>query len=169
MRDYQDMVYTTAVRLLADEAEAEDIAQKVFLKAYDHFAMLVASPAAGGWLKTVTTRLCLNHLRRYRRRWSFFSELRHADSEAGEPGGGQVDFAGPDVFFADIDTADRREEVERALARLPDRQRVPLVLYHFEDQSYDDIARQVGVSLAKVKTDIRRGRAALARTLRRPD
>jgi RNA polymerase sigma-70 factor (ECF subfamily) len=169
MRDYQDMVFTTAVRLLADEAEAEDTAQKVFLKAYDHFAMLVASPAAGGWLKTVTTRLCLNHLRRYRRRWSFFSELRRVDSESGEPEGAEANLAAPDVFFADIDTADRREEVERALARLPDRQRVPLVLYHFEDQSYEDIARHLGVSLAKVKTDILRGRAALGRTLRRPD
>jgi RNA polymerase sigma-70 factor (ECF subfamily) len=169
MRDYQDMVFTTAVRLLADEAEAEDTAQKVFLKAYDHFAMLVASPAAGGWLKTVTTRLCLNHLRRYRGRWRFFSELRSAESEGGEKGGGELDLAAPDVFFAEIDSTDRREAMERALARLPDRQRVPLVLYHFQDQSYEEIARHLGISLAKVKTDILRGRAALAKILVRPD
>ena len=44
---------------------------------------------------------------------------------------------------------------------------MPLVLYHFEDQPYDEIARRLGVSLAKVKTDILRGRAALAQVLLR--
>jgi RNA polymerase sigma-70 factor (ECF subfamily) len=44
---------------------------------------------------------------------------------------------------------------------------VPLVLYHFEDLPYDEIARQLGVSLAKVKTDILRARAALAKILQR--
>jgi RNA polymerase sigma-70 factor (ECF subfamily) len=43
---------------------------------------------------------------------------------------------------------------------------VPLVLFHFEEVPYDEIARQLGISLAKVKTDILRGRAALARLLR---
>jgi len=38
---------------------------------------------------------------------------------------------------------------------------LPLVLYHFEDLTYEQIAAQLGVSLAKVKTDIRRARAAL--------
>ena len=57
--------------------------------------------------------------------------------------------------------------VEEALAKLPDHQRVPLVLYHFEDLPYDEIAGRLGVSLAKVKTDILRARAALAKILSR--
>jgi RNA polymerase sigma-70 factor (ECF subfamily) len=44
---------------------------------------------------------------------------------------------------------------------LPDHQRLPLVLFHFEDLSYEEIAGKLGASLAKIKTDIRRGRAAL--------
>jgi RNA polymerase sigma-70 factor (ECF subfamily) len=44
---------------------------------------------------------------------------------------------------------------------LPDHQRVPLVLFHFEQRSYQDIADLLGVSLGKVKTDIHRGREAL--------
>jgi RNA polymerase sigma-70 factor (ECF subfamily) len=55
--------------------------------------------------------------------------------------------------------------VARALDTLPDHQRVPLVLFHFEDMPYHEIARRLGVSLAKVKTDILRGRIALARRL----
>ena len=55
--------------------------------------------------------------------------------------------------------------MERALEQLPEHQRVPLVLYHFEDLPYEDIARRLGVSLSKVKTDIMRAREALARVL----
>src|SRR4051812_2219504 len=75
MRAYQNMVFTTAVRLLGNESDAQDVAQEVFLRAYERFSDLQSSPTAGGWLKTVATNLCLNHLTRYRARWTFFSEM----------------------------------------------------------------------------------------------
>jgi RNA polymerase sigma-70 factor, ECF subfamily len=162
MINYQDMVFTCAARMLADDAQAEDIAQEVFVKAHAHFDMLATSPTAGGWLKTVTTRLCLNHLQRYRKRWRFFSEIEREDEEGDST---PVEFPAADEFFSGMDGDERREAVEQALARLPENQRVPLVLYHFEELSYDEIAEKLGVSLAKVKTDIFRARAALARSL----
>jgi RNA polymerase sigma-70 factor (ECF subfamily) len=61
--------------------------------------------------------------------------------------------------------ADRQEALEQALRKLPDAQRVPLVLFHFEGMSYDEIAARSGVSVGKVKTDIHRGRLALKRKL----
>ena len=164
MRQYQDMVYSTAYRLVTNEAQAEDISQEVFLKAYQHFDTIGSSPSAGGWLKTVTTNLSLNHLQRYRERWRFFSEFKRDDSSEAET---EVEFAAPDTFFSGIDASERRAIVEEALAELPENYRVPLVLYHFEDMPYDEIARQLGVSLAKVKTDILRARAALAKILAR--
>jgi RNA polymerase sigma factor (sigma-70 family) len=81
MHAYQDMVFSTAARLTGNDAQAEDIAQEVFLKAYENFPHLKTSPTAGGWLKTVATRLTLNHLSRYRRRWRFFSELRNDSTD----------------------------------------------------------------------------------------
>jgi RNA polymerase sigma-70 factor, ECF subfamily len=162
MRKYQDMVFTTSARLLRNDAQAEDISQEVFIKAHEHFEMLSASPSAGGWLKTVATNLSLNHLQRYRKRWRFFSEMKGADEDAPE-----VDFAAPDTFFEGLDAGERRAWVEEALGRLPDHQRIPLVLYHFEEMPYDQIARRLGVSLAKVKTDMLRARTALAKILSR--
>ena len=164
MRAYQDTVFATAVRLTANRAQAEDIAQEVFLRAHARFAQLRSSPTAGGWLKTVATNLALNHLTRYRNRWRFFSELRREDT--GEGPGTEVEFAAPDEPRAPVEAAERRGQVERALAALPDHQRVPLVLFHFEELPYDEIAARLGVSLAKVKTDLFRGRAALATALR---
>src|SRR5678815_2228110 len=75
LRQYQDLVFSTAMRLLANRAEAEDVTQEVFLKAYARFSELEHSPTVAGWLRTVATNLSLNHLTRYRSRWSFFSEL----------------------------------------------------------------------------------------------
>lgn len=164
MRNYQDMVYSTAVRLIGNETQAEDISQEVFLKAHVHWDNLKASPTAGGWLKTVATNLSLNHISRYKKRWSFFSDLVHRDGEGDER---EVEFAAPDAFFGDVDARERRAWLERALEQLPDHQRVPLVLFHFEDLPYDEIAKKLRVSLSKVKTDILRGREALAKILAR--
>lgn len=162
--DYQDMVYSTAFRLLGREAEAQDVAQEVFLRAWNHFESLQDRVSAGGWLKTVTRNLCLNHLERYRSRWQFFSDLRSEGSDSEE--------LGPDAFFAapeshseELLTADQRDVLDRALAALPESQRVALVLYHFEDMDYAEIADRLRVSLGKVKTDIHRARQALFKKL----
>ncbi len=166
MRNYQDMVFSTAARITGNDAQAEDISQEVFLKAYENYDHLGTSPTAGGWLKTVATNLSLNHLSRYRNRWRFFSEFKRDDAGA-ESDAPEVEFAAPDTFFAGVDSDDRRQMVEHALSQLPEHQRLPLVLYHFEDLPYEDIAKKIGVSLAKVKTDILRARAALAKILAR--
>lgn len=140
------MVYTTALRLLGREAEAEDAAQEAFLKAFERRAQVQGMENPGGWLRAVTKNLCLNHLERHRKRWRSFSELE--EETLSEPA-----------------SAPRSESLERALLKLPDDQRVPLVLFHFDDMSYEDIACSLRVSLAKVKADIFRGRAALRRIL----
>jgi RNA polymerase sigma-70 factor (ECF subfamily) len=163
MRNYQGMVYSTALRLLANEADALDISQEVFLKAHQHYRDLCRNHRAAGWLKTVTTNLSLNHLSRYRSRWRFFSEMFEPDSE------GADSLASSDSHHEQIDADHRRDVLQRALQSLPAAQRVPLVLYHFEDMSYDEIARQLGISLSKVKVDIHRGREALRTKLQSAD
>ncbi|HYE32871.1 MAG TPA: sigma-70 family RNA polymerase sigma factor [Methylomirabilota bacterium] len=163
MRNYQNMVFTTAVRLTANEAEAQDIAQEVFLKAFARWHELAASPTAGGWLKTVTTNMCLNHLSRYRNRWRFFSEMFNKDDGEEEQ---EMNFAAEGDFLDDLDSADTRALLEEALEKLPPSQRIPLVLFHFENLSYEEISAKMKVSLSKVKIDIFRGREALKKKLR---
>jgi RNA polymerase sigma-70 factor (ECF subfamily) len=164
MRAYQDMVFSTAARLAGNDAQAQDIAQEVFIRAFERFGELRSSPTAGGWLKTVTTNLALNYLTRYRKRWRFFSDMQTSAEEDSAP---EWEAQVPDTLLADLDAEQRREVIDEALRRLPDQQRVPLVLYHFENLSYDEIAATLRISLAKVKTDIRRARAALLPMLKR--
>src|SRR5262245_22232033 len=173
---HQDMVYATALRLLGNRPDAEDVAQTVFLRAFERFEEIGSSPSAAGWLKTVTTNLCLNHLSRYRFRWRFFSEMGRDETVPGPKGPGlheagllEAALGVPATHANDFETADEQARLARALRRLPAKQRVPLVLFHFEDKSYQEIADLLGRSLVKVKTDIHRGRQALKRTLENPD
>jgi len=82
-------------------------------------------------------------------------------------GDGEVEFAVAtlDTVFAQLADAQRDGHVRAALTRLPDAQRIPLVLFHYEERSYQQIAADLEVSVAKVKTDILRGRIALAKRL----
>ena len=159
MRAYQDMVFSTATRLVGNDAQAEDIAQEVFVRAYAHFDELRGSGTSGGWLKTVATNLAINHLHRYRRRWRMFSEMETLgeddDRQQFEPPGAAH------TLPADLDTEQQRALIEAALQKLPADQRAALVLYHFEEFSYQEISKRLRSSLAKVKTDIHRARGAL--------
>jgi len=155
MRAYQDMVFTTAARLLGNDAQAEDIAQEVFLRAYAHFGQLRNSPTSGGWLKTVATNLALNHLQRYRRRWRLFSEISSGD-DARDP-----EPPAQDSPLAELGAQQQQALLEDAIRTLPADQRTALVLYHFEELTYQEISGRLGASLAKIKTDIRRARMAL--------
>jgi RNA polymerase sigma-70 factor (ECF subfamily) len=149
IRSYQNMVFSVSARIVGNLTDAEDITQEVFIKAYDRFKELRNSATVGGWLKTVATNLSINHLNRYRARWRFFSEQ-----------------AEPIEIAVEVDReSDRKEALELAIRKLPDPQRVPLVLFHFQEMSYEEIAAKLQVSLAKVKSDIYRGRENLKKLL----
>ena len=168
VRTHQHMVFATAARLLGNPTEAEDVAQTVFLKAFERFHEIGASDTATAWLRTVTRNLCLNHLSRYRSRWRLFSELRGTASDEDEAYEASL-VADTTAPGAALDAAERHEQLEQALRRLPAHQRVPLVLFHFEQASYEEIAVTLGASVSKVKTDIHRGRHALRKHLAADD
>jgi RNA polymerase sigma-70 factor (ECF subfamily) len=164
MRTYQNMVFSTAARLSGNDAQAEDIAQEVFLRAHRRFDELRDNPRAAGWLKTVATNLTFTHLTRYRKRWVFFSQMQSADEGDDDP---VLDFADDASVVEEVRADERHEYVEAALRELPEHQRVPLVLFHFEEMPYEEIAQKLRISLPKVKTDIHRARQALATILAR--
>ena len=90
-------------------------------------------------------------------------------ADDGDEDSPEVEFAAPDTLLSHLDAESRRALIDKALQRLPDHQRLPLVLYHFEDMPFEEIASKLDVSLAKVKVDIHRARAALAKALDRSE
>ena len=143
-------VVGVAARVLGSRNEAEDVAQEVFLG----FARTsVPAGQALGWLSVAAAHTALNHLRSGRRR---SAREEHA-------GGG--DAVSPDIVDA-IVTQDERRRVRAALARLPRRQAVALVLRH-SGLSYAEVAAALDLSPGSVGTTVRRAESALREELNR--
>jgi RNA polymerase sigma-70 factor (ECF subfamily) len=117
------------------------------------------APTAPGWLKKVAINMALNHLSRYRKRLSFMSDWNRDDE--GEETDLGAELAFEETQFDAVADEERQQLIEQALQSLPEHQRVPLVLFHFSEMPYQEIAAELKVSLAKVKSDIFRARAAL--------
>ena len=143
-------VVAVAARVLGSRSEAEDVAQEVFLT---FGRSSVPAGEAMGWLSVAAAHSALNHLRSGRRRASR------------EGAAGDDSAACPDVADAVV-TLDERRRVRAALARLPRRQAVALVLRH-SGLSYAEVAAAVRLSPGSVGTTVRRDESALRKELNR--
>jgi RNA polymerase sigma-70 factor (ECF subfamily) len=140
-----------AARVLGSRDEAEDVAQEVFL-AFGRST--VPAGEAVGWLCVAAAHTALNHLRSGRRRTA-------REETVGAVGGSEG--IAPDVADAVV-ILDERRRVRAALARLPQRQAVALVLRH-SGLSYAEVAAALDLSPGSVGTTVRRAESALRKEL----
>lgn len=152
VREYQDMVFSTAMRITSNQSDSEDIAQQVFLQAYKQFSTLKGHQNVGGWLRLSARNLSINHVKRYMKRWIFF------DTASEIPSGVEAAF---DENSEDGWIYERVEIIKVVLGELADKFRLPLVLFYYEGLQYHEIARELRCSEAKVKTDIFRAKKVL--------
>ncbi|BCJ50606.1 hypothetical protein Asp14428_20810 [Actinoplanes sp. NBRC 14428] len=143
-------VVGVAARVLGSRDEAEDVAQEVFLT---FGRSSVPAAEATGWLSVAAAHTALNHLRSGRRRVAREEFAGDADAVAG------------DVADAVV-TLDERRRVRAALARLPRKQAVALVLRH-SGLSYAEVAAALDLSPGSVGTTVRRAESALRKELNR--
>ncbi|MFC4377271.1 RNA polymerase sigma factor [Nocardia halotolerans] len=150
---YQGPMFRLAARMLADRAEAEDVTQEVFLKAWRTIARLHDDAAFAGWLYRMTTNRCLNVLRARR-------PATEVDPET--------------TVSTHLDTRpDHATEVSTQMAALSDalqtltpEQRACWLLREVHGRSYDEIAEIVGANRTAVRGRIARARAQLAEVMK---
>ncbi len=147
VREHQAMVYSLARHIVADAAEAEEVAQEVFYKLLQHADELESEEHVRFWLRRVTVRQALDAWRKRRRRGE--TPLDDAPEPAADAPGGLDPWR------------DRR--LRAAVAALPPEQRVAVVLRYQEDLDPRDIARLLRTSVHTVKSRLQRGLAALRR------
>lgn len=163
MRRHQDRVYRLALRLLRLPQEAEDAAQEVFLKAYQHAGRFQPTGTVAAWLNRITANHCFNLLRaRKKRREVAWEDL---DGEAG---------LGPAATLPDPKAVDALGQVtgqevavaiQQAMAALPENQRQALILRRFGDFSYAEIGAIMAISPQAVDGLIKRARQTLRQKL----
>jgi RNA polymerase sigma-70 factor (ECF subfamily) len=152
---YKNLVYSIILRQTRDNEEANDLAQDVFLKIYKNLKSYTPAFKFSTWVMRITG----NHIIDQHRK-------KKAETVPFEPhmaeGAGMATEASPETQYL------RREQTERIgkiLADLPEMYRIPVVLYHQQDMSYQEISDIIGEPLSKVKNRIFRGRKLLKEML----
>lgn len=158
VRRHQDRIYNLCVRLLGNRAEAEDMAQATFLKAYANLAKFQPRAAFSTWLYRIAVNTCLDHQRR-----PFFESIFRRSASGEEFVLDQPSTApSPEK---NLENRQLRSALSRALARLSPKLRAVIVLKEFEGLAYDEIAATLEISLGTVKSRLARARGELQELL----
>lgn len=161
---YKQPVTNVVARTLQDAAEAEDVAQNVFVQVFKSAHRYRVSAKFSTWLYTIARNLCLNELRRRSRHPADSLDLEPSDTED-QPRRQYEDkrvSSAPEHLLQD----ELFTKVERAIADLPETQRTALLLCREEELSYEEIAEILGCSLSATKSLIHRGRETLKQRLK---
>ena len=154
---HQDLVIGTIARMIGS-ADAEDLAQQVFLNVWKSAPRWRPEAKVTTWLLTIAKRLVFNESRR-RGRTRLIPQSQQADHEVPDP----PDSAnGPDRHLLE---GELHQAIEAALASLPEKERLAVVLRRYEEMPYEEIADVLSVSLPAVKSLLFRARNSLREKL----
>lgn len=158
---YQSQVYHLALRLLGGEADAADAAQDAFLKAYTSLDTFRGESRFSVWLYRLTNNICLDYLRKQKRRPSVSLQAEDEDGES-------LEISLPDERYAPeilAERAEERETVRAAIAALPPDCREILTLREIGGLSYEELATALSLEQGTVKSRLNRARKKLCALL----
>lgn len=150
---HQDQAYGLALRITRSPADAEEVAQDAFLRAWLALARFRGESSFGTWLYRIVARRAFDRLEQLRsRRGRELGGEAAADlaERAPAPGGG-----------GSPEAVERARRLERMVSALPAAQRAAVTLYYYEDRSVEQVAAILGMPENTVKTHLSRARAAL--------
>lgn len=159
--DNQNKVYSLALRLCGDREEAADLSQEAFVKAWQGLSAFQGESSFATWVYRLTTNVCIDHLRRKKRREGVEPTVSLDDENNGwaEPADRNSD---PQL---QMERSERGQALAQGLDRLPDWQRRVLVLRELSGLSYQEISDALDIDLGTVKSRIARARLALRKIL----
>jgi RNA polymerase sigma-70 factor (ECF subfamily) len=160
---HQTSILNLIYRFIGDRTQARDLAQEVFLRAWQGAKTYKPEAKFTTWIYRIVTNLCLNELKSaHRKRW--FSLHR-----TGEDAEKTLEETLPDGSPSAEDlllTRERSRRIADALQNLPANQRMALVLKRYEDLSYEEIAKIMGCSISAVESLLVRAKRTLQEKLR---
>ena len=154
---YEKNVYNLALRMTGSPEDAEDMAQEAFLKAYSSLGSFRGDSKFSVWLYRIVSNVCLDHLRRQKKRQSYSLSMEDDEGE-------EAELELPDLSRLPEEELEKkltREAVRRGLAQLPDDARQILLLREIQGLSYEEIGETLGLEPGTVKSRIFRARKKL--------
>jgi RNA polymerase sigma factor (sigma-70 family) len=158
VRRYERATRALAYALVRDSAEAEDLTQEAFLRAFRNLDLLVDPEKFAPWLHRVTFGVCIDWVRTFR------PELYRLETAADESATLAAPSGGPSPL-EHVERLELTDRVMRALAALPARYRTPLTLYHIDGLSHEKVARALDIPVGTVRSLVSRARRKLASLL----
>ena len=150
VRRHQRSVLNFIYRFIGNRIEAEDLAQEVFLRAWQSAAAYKPTAKFTTWIYRITTNLCINKQKSDRiRRLFMVPPSRKEEEDLGNKFSADHTRKGPSPEDLLLE-AERKRQILSALRRLPANQRIALVLKKYEGLSYKEIARIMGCSVSAV-------------------
>lgn len=151
VRRYQRVLFSVAHRMLGNYDDALDATQNAFIRAYEGLGGYDPNRRFFSWIYRIVVNECLN-ARRARRPGERLPEGLEASGAEGP--------------LENLEAVERSEAIEAALVRLPEDQRLVLILRHFADLSYREMSDALGVPEKTVKSRLFEARQRLAAILR---
>lgn len=162
---YQDRVYNTALGIVQNAEDAEDVAQEVFIQVYRSIHSFKGEAKLSTWLYRIATTRALDLLRS-RKSKKRFGLIQRLFGEDNEPVFELPDFNHPGV------TLDRKENAAKlfkAIAQLPENQKAAFTLHKLEDLSYQQISEILRTSVPAVESLMHRAKQNLRKMLEKED
>jgi RNA polymerase sigma factor (sigma-70 family) len=147
---YSRAMYNTALRMVQNAHDAEDILQSIFVEVFTKLETFRYESSIGAWIKRITINKCINFLKSRR---LTFNELT-----------GQTDRA--EETLPEAEPAYSIERINKAIAGLPDGYRVVFSLYAVEGYDHEEIAQILSITEATSKSQYSRAKAKLREMLR---
>ena len=154
---YKSLVYSVVLRMVNCKEDANDQAQEVFIKLYKNIEKYSPEFKFSTWI----IRIATNHVIDFRRRNKFAGQVSDLETATDS---GMITAAAPspeDTYIA----KEQSEMLHTAIENLPDMYKIPIVLYHSQGLSYQEIADIVDEPMSKVKNRIFRARKLLKEAL----
>ena len=156
---HQGAVIGTVAKMLGNSSDAEDIAQQVFIRIWKSAPRYKPKAKFTTFLYTITRNLVFNESRRKSRKKEYSMEereddfhLQTADHQNASPDQGMLQ-------------QELRQAVDQAIANLPEKQRLAVILRRYEGMPYDEIAKILGLSVSAIKSQLFRARHTLRESL----
>jgi RNA polymerase sigma-70 factor, ECF subfamily len=148
---YQRPVYNLCYRMLGNAEDAEDAAQETFLRAYKSLRRFDPSRPFATWLLSIAAHYCIDQMRRKDLAVTSIDDMLVPDVPDPAPG-----------IDARLGQKQEQQRGRAVLDALEPIDRAAVVMYYWYDYSYDEICRELGLSMSAVKSRLHRARKAMA-------
>ena len=155
------MVYNTALGIVQNNEDAEDVAQEAFIQAHESIDQFKGDSKFSTWLYRITVSKALDHLRKKKRkkRFAFLQSLFGTNEEEVRH---TPDFNHPGVS---LENKERAAILFEAIEKLPENQRVAFILHKLEGLSYQEVAEIMETSLSSIESLMHRAKNNLKKNL----